>query len=142
MNRPLPSTTIKSTGGERAAHTERLDALPFGGELRGIPGLDPPEQAIYDDLVNCMPEGLLGELDTTAVRMMLDQHKIYRLAVEIYGDNPRNFQMRSAVNGAFDRFLKLANELGLTPTARAGMKRPGTMKDDDPFMAIIARLAK
>lgn len=137
-----PTAILKANGGYRTnEHPDRLDADLTLPVLREIDGLEPPEEEIYQDLVTTMPEGVLGGLDTTLVRLALDANKYYRRARAQYEQSEcqDNKALRAMIDTG-NQYIKLAKELGLSPNGRAAMKAP-VKKAEDGVIAVLARVS-
>lgn len=130
---------LKKSGTYRAdRHADRIDGA--GGKPRKPRGLTKEQKKLFDDIAKNLPKSILGELDSTAIGMLLDHYRAYLEAMALWAANLDDNGCRLAANAAFDRFWKIGGHFGLTPMARAKLSAPADPETAEPFENLYARI--
>jgi hypothetical protein len=122
-------------GNGRAKALDTADAI---GAFDIPPSLPAPEKRIVSDMIDCIPAGVIGRIDSAAVEMMLKYHVVWRKAMKDWMDDPSDREARISATYAGDRFARIATSLGMTPSGRAGLPAPEA--GDDELQALVGLL--
>lgn len=140
--RPKPTAVLKATGGYRKdRHGNRLDTVAAVGKPQKPDGLSPIQSALWDDVVDNLPEGVLGSIDTIGLTCLVDWYGIYCTLMDRVEEDITDLQMQRSASKVWRCFHQIALDYGLTPSSRARLQIPPRQSDTESnFEAIIARM--
>ncbi len=134
---------LKASGGYRKdRHGNRADVSPAPGEPIRPEGMTPGQAQIWDSVLASLPAAAIGEKDESAMVELIETYQRMRDVGALLAENRTDKDNRIAYCAFFDRWLKLAQEFGLTPRSRAAIKVPtGGEQDEetDTFAELMSR---
>lgn len=140
---PKPTEVLKNQGTFRGdRHARRSDTARVSGVPQKPVGLTPQQDFIWNEVVSFLPPESLGSIDTTIMRDMLRWYAVYSESMSMLEQDIENKNLRTTATAAWDRFIKLAVEYGMTPVARARLQLNGADEESsDPRAEVYKLLA-
>ena len=132
----------KLNGSYRAdRHGGRIDGADAAGDPRKPGDLSPLQSSLWDAIVDHLPDGVVGALDSASLMALVRWYGIYADLMSQVEQNPGDTKLMSQATKAWDRFYRLGQDYGLTPNARAQLRAvPSATNDEpDPFKELLLR---
>lgn len=127
-------------------HSERADNAAAIGKPEKPDWLSEQQNAIWDEVVDYLPDGCVGRADTVVLREMVRIYEIYTLSMALWQQMPIDKDARLAATAAWDRFWRIVQDFGGTPVARTRLQsgksaaagdEDNTPRGDDPHAVLL-----
>ena len=137
------SAQLEAEGGLRKArHANRSDISPAKGFPKKPAKLSKEQNRIWDAIVDQIADKALGTVDRDSLIELVETWELMVACRNRLKNDPVDKDTRIAWSAYFDRWLRLAQEFGCTPNARAALKVPaGDDDESDAFANILGRMS-
>lgn len=137
------SQKLASEGGYRKSrHGQRVDARVPGEQISPPSHLTELGIALWNRVIGSLPRESITKIDADALSAYCDMAELYSLLRPIVMADPLDKDARITFMNALDRMDKLGRQFGWTPQSRAGLASPQAEQEEDPFEAIVSRMAR
>ncbi|MCP4889311.1 MAG: P27 family phage terminase small subunit [Planctomycetaceae bacterium] len=122
-------------------HGGRIDGADAAGDPRKPDDLSPLQSSLWDAIVDHLPDGVVGVLDSASLTALVRRYVISADLTSRVEQNLGDTKLMSQATKAWDRFDQLGQDYGLTPNARAqlGAVPSATNDEPDPFKELLLR---
>lgn len=133
-----PAAVAKADGSfKEYRHGDRLDVAP--NDLERPEGLTTMQSDLWDAVVQTLPAGVLGKIDSPMLLGLVRWYEVYSRAMSVLESDPSDAAAMKQAGNAWDRFWRTASEFGIGPSNRARLQAPQDTKEENPFQAILSR---
>lgn len=137
---PIEEKLARATHWQSDIKTGILSSV-YAGVLSKEPPADLNDsgKALWSQIVECLPEHLLRNVDSTMLlalcRMWQNYEELYEAFDNAKIGTPKYFKLHKAVLDMFDKYMKIADKFGMSPGARSRLKHPPVKKnaEEDPL---------